>query len=101
MKKKDNNFLEDLYLVITKRSSGKDKNSYTKSLLSKGKKKIAEKIKEESSELIKDYLKGTKKRTVEEASDLIYHLLVLLYSKKITLKDIEKELLRRKGVRRK
>ncbi len=101
MKKKDNNFLEDLYLVITKRSSGKDKNSYTKSLLSKGKKKIAEKIKEESSELIKDYLQGTKKRTVEEASDLIYHLLVLLYSKKITLKDIEKELLRRKGVRRK
>ena len=101
MKKKDNNFLEDLYLIITKRSSGKDKNSYTKSLLSKGKKKIAEKIKEESSELIKDYLKGTKKRTVEEASDLIYHLLVLLYSKKITLKDIEKELLRRKGVRRK
>jgi len=101
MKQKDNNFLEDLYLVITKRSNGKDKNSYTKLLLSKGKKKIAEKIKEESSELIKDYLNGTKKRTVEEASDLIYHLLVLLYSKKITLKDIEKELLRRKGVRRK
>ena len=66
MKKKDNNFLEDLYLVITKRSSGKDKNSYTKSLLSKGKKKIAEKIKEESSELIKDYLKGTKKEPLKK-----------------------------------
>tara|TARA_Y100000590_G_scaffold443854_1_gene573841 strand:+ start:667 stop:972 length:306 start_codon:yes stop_codon:yes gene_type:complete len=101
MKKKDKNFLEDLYLTIKKRSKGTDKNSYTKLLLSKGKHKIAQKVKEESSELILDYLKGTKKRTVEEASDLIYHVMVLLYSKKITLKDIEEELSRRKGVRRK
>jgi len=101
MKKADNNFLEDLYLTIKKSSGGTNKKSYTKSLVLKGKHAIAQKISEESTELIIDYLNGSKKRTIEEASDLIYHLLVLLYSKKITLKEIEKELTRRKGVRRK
>ena len=50
---------------------------------------------EESAELIIDYLKGTKKRTIEEATDLIYHLFVLLSSKKISYKDIQKELTKR------
>ena len=98
--KKNNNFLQELYLVIEKRAKGKDKKSYTRSLIKEGKDKIAEKVAEESTELIVDYLRGTKKRVVEEAADLIYHLLVMLYSKKITLKDIKKELSRRKNVRR-
>ena len=51
-------------------------------------------------ELIIDFLNGSKKRTIEEAADLIYHLLVLLYSKKITINDIKKELAKRKSVRR-
>tara|TARA_B100000686_G_C16438122_1_gene785581 strand:+ start:510 stop:818 length:309 start_codon:yes stop_codon:yes gene_type:complete len=102
MKTKSNeNFLEDLYAAIKKQAKGKDKKSYTKFLISKGRDKIAQKIAEESSELIIDYLKGSKKRVVEEASDLIYHLLVMLCSRKITLSDIKKELQRRKGVRRK
>ena len=101
--KNDNkiNFLEDLYLTIEKKSKSKDSKSYTRKLLKEGKNKIAQKVGEESIELISDYLSGSKKRVVEEASDLIYHLLVMLYSKKITLKDIKKELLRRKNVRRK
>ena len=64
------------------------------------KKKIAKKVGEESTEVIIDYLKGTKKRTIEEAVDLIYHLFVLLHSKKIKYKDIEKEIIKRKNVRR-
>ena len=98
--KKNDNFLQELYFAIEKRAKGKDKKSYTKSLLKKGKNKIAEKVAEESTELIIDYLRGTKKRVVEEASDLIYHLLVMLYSKNINLNDIKKELSRRKNVRR-
>ena len=78
---------------------GIDKKSYTKLLLKSGKNKIARKLGEESSELIIDYLNGTKKRTIEEASDLIYHLFVLLYSKKIDLNDIKKELKKRENVR--
>ena len=101
MKKQDSlDFIEELYSNIKSRARSKKKNSYTNLLLKKGKNKIAQKIGEESTELIIDYLNGSKKRTVEEASDLIYHLLVLLYSKKISIKDIKKELTKRKNVRR-
>ena len=101
MKKKESlDFIEKLYSTIASRARSKKKNSYTNLLLKKGKNKIAQKIGEESTELIIDYLNGSKKRTVEEASDLIYHLLVLLYSKKISIKDIKKELTKRKNVRR-
>ena len=84
-----------------KKAKSKEKNSYTKVLLKNGKNKIAQKVSEESSELIIDYLNGSKKRTIEEASDLIYHLFVLLHSKKIKLEDIKKELKSRHNVRRK
>ena len=101
MKKQNSlDFIEELYSTIRSRAKSKKKNSYTNLLLKKGKNKIAQKIGEESTELIIDYLNGSKKRTVEEASDLIYHLLVLLYSKKISIKDIKKELTKRKNVRR-
>ena len=101
MRKQDSlDFIEELYSTIRSRGRSKKKNSYTNLLLKKGKNKIAQKIGEESTELIIDYLNGSKKRTVEEASDLIYHLLVLLYPKKISIKDIKKELTKRKNVRR-
>ena len=96
---KNENFLEELYLVIQNRAKRKNIKSYTSSLIKKGKIKIAQKVGEESTELIIDYLSGSKKRVIEEASDLIYHLLVMLYSKKITIKDIKKELDKRKNVR--
>ena len=91
----------DLFSTIEKRKKSKSKKSYTLSLFEKGEKKIAQKFGEESAELIIDYLKGTKKRTIEEATDLIYHLFVLLSSKKISYHDIQKELIKRNSVRRK
>ncbi len=101
MRKQDSlDFIEELFSTIRNRAKSKKKNSYTNLLLKKGKNKIAQKIGEESTELVIEYLNGSKKRTVEEASDLIYHLLVLLYSKKISIKDIKKELTKRNNVRR-
>ena len=91
----------DLFSIIEDRKKSKLKKSYTSSLLKQGEKKIAQKFGEESAELIIDYLKGTKKRTIEEATDLIYHLFVLLSSKKISYQDIQKELTKRHNVRRK
>jgi len=91
----------DLFSIIEERKKSKSKKSYTLSLFKKGEKKIAQKFGEESAELIIDYLKGTKKRTIEEASDVIYHLFVLLSSKKITYSEITKELAKRKNVRQK
>ena len=88
--------IEALYHLIETRVKNKTKNSYTNKLLKLGSKKIAQKFGEEANELIIDYLNGSKKRTIEEAADVIYHFLVLLKSKKITLNEINKELSKRK-----
>ena len=93
--------IEELFNVIEERIKNKSKNSYTNKLIKLGPKKIAQKFGEEATELVIDYLKGSKKRTIEEASDLIYHMLVLLYSKKINLEDIKKELKKREDVQQK
>ncbi len=90
----------DLYKIIELRKTSKNKNSYTRKLFKEGQKKIAQKFGEESSELIIDFLKGSKKRTTEEAIDVVYHLFVLLSSKKIKFDELEKEILKRKNVRR-
>tara|TARA_B100001540_G_C15751332_1_gene617171 strand:+ start:150 stop:422 length:273 start_codon:yes stop_codon:yes gene_type:complete len=87
--------IEELFDIIEDRVKNKKKQSYTNKLLKSGPKKIAQKFGEESIELILDYLNGSKKRTIEEASDVIYHLLVLLKSKKINLSEIKKELKKR------
>ena len=84
-----------LFNIIESRKTSGIKKSYTKQLLTKGSKKIAQKIGEESAELIIDYVKGIKKRTTEEAVDLIYHLFVLLVSKKININDLKKEIKKR------
>ena len=67
--------IEDLNKIINNRVLTRKKNSYTNKLLKLGSKKIAQKFGEETSELIIDYLKGSKKRTIEEAADVIYHLI--------------------------
>ena len=87
--------IDELYNIIENRIKKKSKNSYTNKLLKLGPKKIAQKFGEEANELVIDYLKGSKKRTIEEASDVLYHLLVLLKSKKISLQEINKELKKR------
>ena len=89
----------ELYKTIESKKTSKDKSSYTRKLYKKGEKEIAQKFWEESSELIIDFLKGSKKRTTEEAVDVIYHLFVLLSAKKIKFNELEKEISKRKNVR--
>ena len=96
---KENEFY-NLFNTIAERAKTGKNSSYTRKILKSGAKKIAQKVGEESSELIIDFLKGSKKRVTEEAVDLIYHVFVLLYSKEIRYKDIEKEIIKRKNVRR-
>ena len=88
--------IEDLNKIIDSRVKTNKKNSYTNKLLKLGPKKIAQKFGEEASELIIDFLKGSKQRTIEEAVDVIYHLLILLKSKNISMNEIHKELEKRK-----
>ena len=96
----DTNEFNKLFNTIIKRAKTGKNTSYTRKLLNNGSIKIAQKVGEESTELIIDYLKGSKKRTIEEAVDLIYHIFVMLYSKNIKFNDIEKEIIKRKNVRR-
>ena len=94
MKKKTTHLqvLDEIYSLVSSRIISKKNKSYTNKLINQGNNKIAQKVLEESSELIIDFLKGTKKRTIEEVSDLLYHVIILLKVKGISPKDVAKEL---------
>ncbi len=84
--------LDEIYSIVSQRKKSKSKNSYSAKLFASGNKKIAQKVIEESGELILDFLHGSKKRTIEETSDLLFHIIVLLKAKGIKPKDISNEL---------
>lgn len=88
--------IAELYQTIQVRAKTMPKGSYTAFLLKKGLKKICAKVKEESAEVIKAATKETKQRLIEESVDVLYHLFVLLVSKKVTLEDLSREVRRRK-----
>ena len=71
--------------------------SYTRKLLDAGPEKIAEKVREEADELARALVGETEARTVSEAADVVYHLLVGLLARGVTLRDVEAELARRHG----
>ena len=66
--------------------------SYTTRLLLKGPKAIGKKVVEEAGEAVIESVDGNRERFIYEASDLLYHLLVLLESMDVSLADLEKEL---------
>jgi len=84
--------------VIAQRKAADPDASYVASLFQKGEDKIAEKLGEEAVETIVAALSKDKNALTEEAADLIFHLLVLLAEKGITLADVESELARREGL---
>ncbi len=88
-------FLMDLFALIKNRKRKMPKSSYTTSLFKKGLDKILEKIGEESTETIIAAKNESRQRLIEEGSDLIYHLFVLLCEKNIDISEIVKELKRR------
>jgi phosphoribosyl-ATP pyrophosphohydrolase len=72
--------------------------SYTASLLSNGPDAILKKIGEEATELVLASKDGDAKAIVHEASDLLFHTLLLLSFHGLTLSDVQQELARREGV---
>lgn len=88
-------FLDKLYEVIEERRDKPIKGSYTCKLMSGGLEVILDKILEECLELIEAAYKGSKEDTIYEASDLIYHILVLAAFNKIPSNKIPEELMRR------
>ena len=80
-------FIYSLENIINKKENETSKESYTKYLLKKGTKYIARKVGEETLELILDL--DNEERLKNEFADLLYHMLVLLKSKKINLSEID------------
>jgi phosphoribosyl-ATP pyrophosphohydrolase/phosphoribosyl-AMP cyclohydrolase len=89
---KEISILDELYSVLDSRIKEKSDNSYTYALHKKGLDEIIKKIGEESTEIIIASKHQTKKRVIYEIADLIYHLIVLMVEKKITLDEIFGEL---------
>lgn len=85
-------FIRKLQEVIQQRRSDMPEGSYTTYLFNKGTNKIAQKVGEEAVETVIEAIDGNKERYLYEASDLIYHLLVLNEQMGFTIKDIEEEL---------
>lgn len=88
-------FLAYLQDFITKRHEEMPEGSYTTSLFQQGVNKIAQKVGEEAVETVIEAVNGTDDRLLYEASDLVYHLIVLLTSKGYSLNDVAKELAKR------
>ncbi len=93
--KTDISFLAYLQDFITKRHEEMPEGSYTTSLFQKGINRMAQKVGEEAVETVIEATNGTEKGFLYEASDLVYHLIVLLTSKGYSLEDIAKELEKR------
>lgn len=84
--------------VIESRRGDSEEKSYTSRLLAGGPPKAGSKVTEEAGELVAAALDETDERVVAEAADLLYHTLVLLACRGLTLSDVESELQRRFGV---
>lgn len=85
-------FLSYLQDFIIRRHEEMPENSYTTHLFKKGLNRMAQKVGEEAVETVIEATNGTDDRLIYEASDLIYHLIVLLTSKGIRIEDLAKEL---------
>jgi len=90
-------FLKLLEDVIATREEAGDDDSYTVKLLKAGPKKISQKVGEEGVETALEGAAGTEEKLAEETADLFYHVLVLLRSRGISLKQVTDVLRERHG----
>ncbi len=88
-------FLTELQKFIEKRYQEQPEGSYTTSLFKEGLSRMTQKVGEEAVELVIESMKGDNDRLIYEASDMIYHLIVLLTSKGLSIEDIASELITR------
>lgn len=89
--------LERLAATIAARKGAAPETSWTATLLAKGPEKCAEKFGEEAVEAIIEAVKGDRARLTAEAADVLYHLLVMLTARDVTLEDVLAELERREN----
>lgn len=90
--------LSILNATILARKDADPDTSWTAKLLSEGPDKAAKKFGEEAVEAVIEAVRGDRERLTAEAADVIYHLLVMLASREVSLGDVLNELARREGI---
>ncbi len=88
-------FIDNLSQLIASRKGQDPQSSYTAHLFQRGTKRIAQKVGEEGLETALAAATNDKEELINEASDLLYHLLVLLEDQQLSLGDINANLLKR------
>ena len=88
-------FLKHLQDFIDKRKREMPQGSYTTTLFEDGLSRMAQKVGEEAIETVIEAMAGNDERLLYEASDLVYHLIVLLSHKGYRIEDIARELKKR------
>lgn len=88
-------FIKYLQDFIDRRHKEMPEGSYTTSLFKKGVNRMAQKVGEEAVETVIEATNGTEDGFIYEASDLVYHLIVLLASKGLRIEDLARELKKR------
>lgn len=86
------NALEQLESIITNRSQADPNSSWTAKLLASGRTRCAQKFGEEAIETVLAGSSGSKSQLIHEASDVFYHLLVLLHANGVSMAEIMTEL---------
>src|SRR5262249_15095238 len=87
--------VHDLAATIDARAASAGEASYTKRLLDKGAEHCAKKLGEEAVETVIAAVENDRSQLIAESADLLYHLLVLLKARGLTLEEVEAELAQR------
>jgi phosphoribosyl-AMP cyclohydrolase / phosphoribosyl-ATP pyrophosphohydrolase len=82
-------FLYELETIIRERIDNNIESSYTNKLFRSGINRVAQKVGEEAVELIIESKDSSPERFLNEAADLVYHLLILLYTKEHSFEEVE------------
>jgi phosphoribosyl-ATP pyrophosphohydrolase/phosphoribosyl-AMP cyclohydrolase len=90
--KPDIAFIAELEVIVAQRLAAGGEESYTARLAAAGTKRIAQKVGEEGVELALAAAAGSQQETIDEAADLVYHLIVLLADRGLSLEDISTRL---------
>ena len=93
--------LQELYALIEQRKEQRPEGSYTTYLFNTGLDKILKKVGEEATETIVAAKNADSRRLISETGDLLYHLLVLLVERGVTLNEIRCELKERRKATKK
>ena len=91
-------FLTTLEATIRSRRGADPATSYTAKLFARGRAKIAQKVGEEAVETVIAAVMNDREELIGEATDLMFHLMVLLADAGLSLDDIRAEMVRREGV---